>query len=65
MGGKVLNLVQCRTTELFKMWSTQDVSETKTMLDKNKKTGYWIVAVVVIFCFATGKLIATKLHSID
>lgn len=47
------------------MWSTQDVSETKTMLDKNKKTGYWIVAVVVIFCFATGKLIATKLHSID
>ncbi|XP_046656100.1 N-acetylated-alpha-linked acidic dipeptidase 2-like [Daphnia pulicaria] len=39
------------------MWSTQDVSDTKNMLDKNKKSGYWIVAVAIILCFATGILI--------
>jgi hypothetical protein len=38
------------------MWSSQDISEPKKLLIKpSKKSGYWIVAVTVILCFAAGK----------
>lgn len=48
--------MQC-LTELSEMWSNQDLSETKTMLEPSKKSDYWIVGIALIIFFTSGILI--------